>query len=100
MIEGQIDNGRVGGHYMDCGTCETAPTIEVIQPKVVVTDDVDEGFFSELGALFSNYFGAASFFFLFILLAALGTGYVLRASRIDEPKLLVSTSMDAELLED
>ena len=35
MIEGQIDNGRVGGHNMDCGTCETAPTIEVIQPKVV-----------------------------------------------------------------
>ena len=74
--------------------------VALIQPKVVVTDDVDEGFFSELGELFSNYFGAASFFFLFILLAALGTGYVLRASRIDEPKLLVSTSMDAELLED
>ena len=33
--EGQIDNGRVGGQTMDCGTCETAPTIEVIQPKVV-----------------------------------------------------------------
>ena len=74
--------------------------VALIQPKVVVTDDVDEGFFSELGELFSNYFGAASFFFLFILLAALGTGYILRASRIDEPKLLVSTSMDAELLED
>ena len=74
--------------------------VALIQPKVVVTDDVDEGFFSELGELFSNYFGAASFFFLFILLAALGTGYVLRASRIDEPKMLVSTSMDAELLED
>ena len=32
--------------------------------------------------------------------AALGTGYVLRSSRIDEPKMLISTSMDAELLED
>lgn len=35
LNEGQIDNGRVGGQNMDCGTCETAPTIEVIQPKVV-----------------------------------------------------------------
>ena len=74
--------------------------VALIQPKVVVSDDVDEGFFSDLGELFSNYFGAASFFFLFILLAALGTGYVLRSSRIDEPKMLISTSMDAELLED
>tara|TARA_B100000003_G_scaffold75963_1_gene67926 strand:- start:120 stop:2708 length:2589 start_codon:yes stop_codon:yes gene_type:complete len=72
----------------------------LIQPKIVPIDDVEEGFFSELGELFSNYFGAASFFFLFMLLAALGTGYVLRASRIDEPKMLVSTTMDAELLED
>lgn len=72
----------------------------LIQPKIVPVDDVEEGFFSELGELFSNYFGAASFFFLFMLLAALGTGYVLRASRIDEPKMLVSTTMDAELLED
>jgi subtilisin family serine protease len=72
----------------------------LIQPKIVPVDDVEEGFFSELGELFSNYFGAASFFFLFMLLAALGTGYVLRASRIDEPKMLVSTTVDAELLED
>ena len=72
----------------------------LIQPKVVSTDDVEGGFFADLGELFSNYFGAASFFFLFMLLAALGTGYVLRTTRIDEPKMLVSTSMDAELLDD
>ena len=35
LNEGQIDNGRVGGDNMDCGTCETAPTVEIIQPKVV-----------------------------------------------------------------
>ena len=72
----------------------------LIQPKIVSTDDVEGGFFADLGELFSNYFGAASFFFLFMLLAALGTGYVLRTTRIDEPKMLVSTSMDAELLDD
>jgi iron-sulfur cluster assembly protein len=32
---GQIDNGRASGLYMDCGTCESAPTIEVVQPKTV-----------------------------------------------------------------
>ena len=32
--------------------------VALIQPKVVVSDDVDEGFFSDLGELFSNYFGA------------------------------------------
>ena len=31
----QIHNGRVGGVIMDCGTCETAPAIEIVQPKVV-----------------------------------------------------------------
>ena len=31
----QIHNGRVGGSTMDCGTCETAPAVEVIQPKIV-----------------------------------------------------------------
>ena len=72
----------------------------LIQPKIVSTDDVEGAFFADLGELFSNYFGAASFFFLFMLLAALGTGYVLRTTRIDEPKMLVSTSMDAELLDD
>ena len=72
----------------------------LIQPKIVSADDVEGGFFADLGELFSNYFGAASFFFLFMLLAALGTGYVLRTTRIDEPKILVSTSMDAELLDD
>ena len=72
----------------------------LIQPKIVPSDDVEGGFFADLGELFSNYFGAASFFFLFMLLAALGTGYVLRTTRIDEPKMLVSTSMDAELLDD
>ena len=35
LNRGQIDNGRVGGDNMDCGTCETAPTVEIIQPKVV-----------------------------------------------------------------
>ena len=72
----------------------------LIQPKEVVTDDVEGGFFSALGDLFSDYFGAASFFFLFVLLSALGIGYLVRSSRIDEPKLLVSTSVDAELIED
>ena len=72
----------------------------LIQPKEVVTDDADGGFFSALGDLFSDYFGAASFFFLFVLLSALGIGYLVRSSRIDGPKMLVSTSVDAELIED
>jgi iron-sulfur cluster assembly accessory protein len=35
MKQSQIHNGPMVGVIMDCGTCETAPTIEVIQPKVV-----------------------------------------------------------------
>ena len=72
----------------------------LIQPKVVESTDDNDGFFSAFSDLFSNYFGTASFFFLFVILSALGIGYLVRSSRIDEPKVLVSTSIDAELLED
>ena len=72
----------------------------LIQPKVVESTDDNDGFFSAISDLFSNYFGTASFFFLFVILSALGIGYLVRSSRIDEPKVLVSTSIDAELLED
>ena len=72
----------------------------LIQPKVVESTDDSDGFFSAFSDLFSNYFGTASFFFLFVILSALGIGYLVRSSRIDEPKALVSTSIDAELLED
>ena len=74
--------------------------VALIQPKQVESDDAEEGFFSALGDLFSDYFGASSFFFLFLLLSAIGIGYLVRSSRVDDPKLLVSTSMDAELIED
>tara|TARA_S200000501_G_scaffold286025_1_gene270385 strand:- start:243 stop:2771 length:2529 start_codon:yes stop_codon:yes gene_type:complete len=72
----------------------------LIQPKVVESTDDNDGFFSAFSDLFSNYFGTASFFFLFVILSALGIGYLVRSSRIDEPKVLISTSIDAELLED
>ena len=72
----------------------------LIQPKVVQSTDDNDGFFSAFSDLFSNYFGTASFFFLFVILSALGIGYLVRSSRIDEPKVLVSTSIEAELLED
>lgn len=74
--------------------------VALIMPKETMSDDSDDGFFSALGSLFSNYFGAASFFFLFVLFCALGIGYMVRSSRIDEPKMLISSSVDAELLED
>jgi hypothetical protein len=61
---------------------------------------LDDGFFSAFGNLFSNYFGTASFFFLFVLLSALGIGYMVRSSRIEQPKMLIPSSVDAELLED
>ena len=64
------------------------------------TEEDEGGFFSALADIFSNHLGAASFFFLFVLLSALGIGYMIRSSRIDEPKLLISTSIDAELVED
>jgi subtilisin family serine protease len=74
--------------------------VALIMPKETMSDDSDNGFFSALGNLFSDYFGAASFFFLFVLFCALGIGYIVRSSRIDEPKVLISSSVDAELLED
>lgn len=74
--------------------------VALIMPKETMSDDSDDGFFSALGSLFSNYFGAASFFFLFVLFCALGIGYMVRSSRIDEPKILIASSVDAELLED
>ena len=74
--------------------------VALIMPKETMSDDSDDGFFSALGSLFSNYFGAASFFFLFVLFCALGIGYMVRSSRIDEPKMLIPSSVDAELLED
>ncbi|MGB1985259.1 MAG: S8 family peptidase [Candidatus Poseidoniaceae archaeon] len=74
--------------------------VALIMPKETMSDDSDDGFFSALGSLFSNYFGAASFFFLFVLFCALGIGYMVRSSRVDEPKMLISSSVDAELLED
>lgn len=74
--------------------------VALIMPKETMSDDSDNGFFSALGNLFSDYFGAASFFFLFVLFCALGIGYMVRSSRIDEPKVLISSSVDAELLED
>ena len=74
--------------------------VALIVPKETMSDDSDDGFFSALGSLFSNYFGAASFFFLFVLFCALGIGYMVRSSRIDEPKMLIPSSVDAELLED
>ena len=72
----------------------------LIKPKVVDNSDDNDGFFSSLGALFSDYLGASSFFFAFVLLSAIGIGYLVRSSRIDEPKVLISSSIDAELLED
>jgi len=74
--------------------------VALIMPKETMSDDSDDGFFSALGSLFSNYFGAASFFFLFVLFCALGIGYMVRSSRIDEPKMLIPSSVDAELLDD
>ena len=74
--------------------------VALIMPKETMSDDSDDGFFSALGSLFSNYFGAASFFFLFVLFCALGIGYMVRSSRIDAPKMLIASSVDAELLED
>ena len=74
--------------------------VALIMPKETMSDDSDDGFFSALGSLFSNYFGAASFFFLFVLFCALGIGYMVRSSRVDEPKMLIPSSVDAELLED
>lgn len=72
----------------------------LIKPKVVDNSDDGDGFFSSLGALFSDYLGASSFFLAFVLLSAIGIGYLVRSSRIDEPKVLISSSIDAELLED
>ena len=74
--------------------------VALIMPKETMSDDSDDGFFSALGSLFSNYFGAASFFSLFVLFCAVGIGYMVRSSRIDEPKMLIPSSVDAELLED
>ena len=59
-----------------------------------------DGFFSALGDVFSEYWGVASFFSMFMLIAAVGLGYLIRSSRIDEPKVLISSTMDAELIED
>ncbi len=72
----------------------------LIEPKIVETEEDEGGFFSALGDIFSNHLGAASFFFLFVLLSALGIGYLVRSSRIDEPKLLISVPIDAVLVED
>lgn len=74
--------------------------VALIMPKETMSDDSDDGFFSALGSLFSNYFGAASFFSLFVLFCAVGIGYMVRSSRIDEPKMLIPSLVDAELLED
>jgi hypothetical protein len=72
----------------------------LIVPKEVVEDSESEGFFSALGDVFSDYLGVASFFSMFMLVAAIGLGYLIRSSRIDEPKFLVSSTIDAELIED
>ena len=37
---------------------------------------------------------------MFMLIAAVGLGYLIRSSRIDEPKVLISSTMDAELMND
>ena len=72
----------------------------LIVPKEVAEDSESVGFFSALGDVFSEYWGAASFFSLFMLVAAIGLGYLIRSSRIDEPKYLDASAMDAELLND
>jgi len=73
---------------------------DLIVPKEVAEDSESEGFFSALGDVFSEYWGVASFFSMFMLVAAIGLGYLIRSSRIDEPKFLISASIDAELIED
>jgi len=73
---------------------------ELIVPKEVIDDFESEGFFSALGDVFSEYLGVVSFFSLFMLVAAIGLGYLIRSSRIDEPKYLDTSTMDAELLND
>jgi hypothetical protein len=72
----------------------------LIVPKEVVEEDDSDGFFSALGDVFSEYMGLASFFSMFMLIAAVGLGYLIRSSRIDEPKVLISSTMDAELMND
>ena len=72
----------------------------LIVPKEVVEEDESDGFFSALGDVFSEYWGVASFFSMFMLIAAVGLGYLIRSSRIDEPKVLISSTMDAELVND
>ena len=72
----------------------------LIEPKVTEPTDDDDGFFSALGNLFSDYLGASSFFFLFVVFTAVGIGYLVRSRRLDEPKLLVESSIEAELIED
>ena len=72
----------------------------LIVPKEVVEEGESDGFFSALGDVFSEYWGVASFFSMFMLIAAVGLGYLIRSSRIDEPKVLISSTMDAELMND
>ena len=73
----------------------------LIVPKVTTVENSDsDGFFSALSGVFAEYWGAASFFSIFMLVGAIGLGYLIRSSRIDEPKVLISSSIDAELIND
>ena len=70
--------------------------MEQILPKAMVEEE-PSSFFGALGDVFSQYKGASTLFALFVMLCALGVGYVVRNSREDEPMLLSMDAVDAEL---
>jgi hypothetical protein len=68
--------------------------VNLITTKSIEDDSSSEGFFSSLGNLFAEHGIAMTLFSIFILLSAIGVGYVIRSQEQPEGTL------EAELLSD
>jgi hypothetical protein len=90
------DDSFIGQLTFTRDTYNQAALMEEIVPKVIVEEE-EESFLGALGAVFSEYTGASTLLALFVMLCALGVGYVVRNSREDAPLKLAPEAVDAEL---
>jgi hypothetical protein len=90
------DDSFMGQLTFTRDTYNQAALMEEIAPKVIVEEE-EESFFGALGEVFSEYTGASTLLALFVMLCALGVGYVVRNSREDAPLKLTPEPVDAEL---
>ena len=76
---------------------DQASVVALIKPKEATSKSSEEGFFSSLGEMYSDYPFGMSFMTLMLIVALIGTGYSFRKSEGD--LILTNDNPENEILE-